>query len=227
MFKKSDSYYGIELNENRYVFLIDISGSMENRAEKDLQGRIISKTVDKVTDKITDKVGGGEIVGMVNKQIQKQLTKLEKAKKKIIPVINGFTEDDYFTIIVFENELGFWKNDLVQATKANKKKAVLYVKALKAEGGTNISDALEKAFDLAGDGTKDNAKNLNVETIFLLTDGEPTAGKITNPDEIIEAVSEWNKLKRVKIHTIGLGENHDKNFMRKLAEQNNGVYIDK
>lgn len=227
MVKKSDKYYGIELKESKYVFLIDISGSMENQAEKDVQGRIISKATDKVADKISDKVGGGEIVGLVNNQIKKQMTKLEKAKKKIIPVINGFTEDNYFTIIIFDNEIRMWKKELVQATKANKKKAVVYVKALKADGGTNISDALETAFDLAGDGVKDSTKALNVETIFLLTDGEPSAGKITAPDEIIDAVNEWNKLKRVKIHAIGLGENHDKQFMREIAEQNNGMYIDK
>ncbi len=105
--------------------------------------------------------------------------------------------------------------------------AVAYVKMLKAGGGTNISDALETALDLAGPGTSDSTKALNVQTIFLLTDGVPSAGKYTSTADILSHVNEWNKLKRVKIHAIGLGKDQDKDFMRKLADQNHGKYIDK
>ncbi|MEA2041137.1 MAG: VWA domain-containing protein [Bacteroidota bacterium] len=226
MTKKSTDYYGVELKEKRFVFLVDISGSMENKIEKNAKGIVVSKATNIVANQVEDKIGG-EIGGLVSKKIKKSLTKLEKAKKKIIPVINGFTDEHYFTIILFENDIKLWKNGMVQATGFNKKSGVAHVKALKSGGGTNISDALEMAFDLAGDGTSDPSKSLNVETIFLLTDGEPTAGKYTNPDDILEKVSVWNPNRRVTVHAIGLGDNHDKEFMRKIAEQNNGVYIDK
>ena len=102
MLKKSTSYYGIELNSSKVVFLVDISGSMENKIERDAKGEIIAAATNKAVDAVSDQIGGA-VGSMVGKTIKKQMTKLEKAKKKIIPVINGFTEENYFTIITFEN----------------------------------------------------------------------------------------------------------------------------
>lgn len=226
MMKKSTDYYGVELNEKRYVFLVDISGSMENKIEKDAAGQVLDVATNKAADAAGNLVGG-EVGSMISGSIKKSMTKLEKAKKKIIPVINGFTEDNYFTIITFENNLKMWKKEMVQATASNKKKAVAYIKMLHAGGGTNISDALEKSLELAGAGTADSTVALNVETVFLLTDGVPSAGKYTRANDILTHLSEWNKLKRVIVHSVGLGDNQDKDFLQKMADQNNGVYIDK
>jgi len=226
MMKKSTDYYGVELNEKRYVFLVDISGSMENKIEKDAQGKVIDVATNKAADVVGNAVGG-EVGSLISGSIKKSMTKLEKAKKKIIPVINGFTEENYFTIITFENKVKMWKKVMVQATSANKNKAIAYIKMLSAGGGTNISDALEKSFELAGVGTTDSTVALNVETVFLLTDGVPSAGKYKAPNDILIHLSEWNELKRVIVHSVGLGDNQDKDFLRKMAEQNNGVYIDK
>lgn len=226
MFKKSEDYYGIDLDKKKYVFLIDISGSMENKIEKNAKGVIVSKATNKAANLVNNKVGG-EVGNLLGKQIKKQLTKLEKAKKKVIPAINGFTEENYFTIITFENNINLWRKKLIPANKANKELAVIFIKSLKSEGGTNISDALEKSFDLAGEGVSDTTKVIDVETVFLLSDGEPSAGKHTKTEEILEKVNEWNEFKRVQIHTVGLGDNHDENFMREMAIQNKGVYVTK
>jgi Mg-chelatase subunit ChlD len=144
-----------------------------------------------------------------------------------MPSIRGLSEDTYFTIIVFENKIEKWKKDLVPATGANKNLAIAYLERLKSGGGTNISDALEESFVLAGPGATSNDANLGVETIFLLSDGSPTAGKTTNTDAIVRKTAEWNSAKRIKIHTIGLGEDCDKDFMKKLADENGGTFIDK
>lgn len=226
MFKKADDYYGIDIDSKKYVFLVDISGSMESKIEKDAKGVILTTAASKAADKAGEIVGG-EVGRIVGKQIKKQLTKLEKAKKNLVPVINGFTEEHYFTIITFENDIKYWREELIPATEANKKLAVAFVKSLKSGGGTNISDALEASFKLAGDGVSDTTKVLDVETVFLLSDGEPTAGKYRSTSQILQKVEEWNTYRKVQIHTVGLGDNHDEAFMRQMAEDNNGVYINK
>ena len=42
--------------------------------------------------------------------------------------------------------------------------------------------------------------------------------------KIIRAVREWNRLKRVKIHAIGVG-GHNAAFMSMLARENGGRYV--
>ncbi|OQY04023.1 MAG: hypothetical protein B6I20_03815 [Bacteroidetes bacterium 4572_117] len=225
--KKSTEYYGIDTSgSKKIVYVIDISGSMEGKAETDLQGNIIASATSKVGNKIGNKIGG-KLGRFVAKETNNQLTKLGKAKKELMPSIRGLSEDCFFTIIVFENRVKKWRKKLVAANSTNKNLAIAYLRALSSGGGTNISDALEKTFDLAGAGATDTNAGLGVETIFLLSDGSPTAGKITNKDKIVAKTTEWNSAKRVKIHTIGLGEDCDKEFMKKLAIQNSGKFIDK
>jgi len=233
--KKSEDYYGIKTEEiKNVVFILDISGSMEFIAEKNAKGEIISSTTnyaaDKASSAVSKTIGGeaGNIAGsLLNKNVKKSVTKLQKARKKLIPAIKGLPETTMFDVIVFENGVKIWRKKLVPATKANKLEAQAYIEALKAGGGTNIYDAVKAAFDLAGDGAKDSTIALNVETIFLLSDGAPSAGPVTNPDGIRKDVKTWNPLQRVKIHSIGLGDDCDEEFMRGIAEDNGGIYVDK
>lgn len=233
--KKSEDYYGIKTEEiKNVVFILDISGSMEFIAEKNAKGEIIASTTnyaaDKASSTVSNAIGGeaGNIAGsLLNKKVKKSVTKLQKARKKLIPAIKGLPETTMFDVIVFENGVKLWKKKLVPATKANKLQAQTFIEALKAGGGTNIYDAVKSAFDLAGDGAKDSTIALNVETIFLLSDGAPSSGPVTNPDGIRTDVKKWNLLQRVKIHSIGLGDDCDEKFMRGIAEDNGGIYVDK
>lgn len=225
--KKSMDYYGVETTSSKkFVYLIDISGSMENKAETDLQGNLIT-AVTNTTSNVVGNFVGGPIGNILKQQTRDQVTKLGKIKKELIPSIRGLSEDSYFTIIVFENEVRSWRRTLVKASSANKNLAAAYITNLESGGATNISDALEKAFDLAGAGAYNESAPLEVETIFLLSDGSPTAGKTKKTDQIIDKTNQWNSAKRIKIHTIGLGEDCDKVFMAKLADENNGEFIDR
>ena len=223
LIKTSQSYYGVDTgNSKRMVFLIDISGSMEGKAETDVNGNIIASTTNYVGTKVANKVGGlaGKVIA---NQTSNQLTKLGKAKKELIPTIRGLSDDCYFTIFIFENRVTRWRKSLLQATTANKNLAIAYINKLHSGGGTNIYSSLEKAFELS----VKNDETSKLETIYLLSDGSPTAGKVTNPTGILSAVQSWNTNKAVTIHTIGLGEDCDKEFMKKLADENNGQFIDK
>jgi hypothetical protein len=85
---------------------------------------------------------------------------------------------------------------------------------------------LAAAFRLAGLGARDKNYELGADTIFLLSDGSPTTpdGQLDDWEKIIRAVREWNKLKRVVIHTIGIG-GHNVAFMSTLASENGGTYV--
>ncbi len=227
MTKKSENYYGIETTTTKkLVYVIDISGSMEGKAETDLQGKVLSTAGSKVGTTVGNKIGGtvGNIIG---KQTNNQLTKLGKAKKELMPSIRGLSEDSYFTIIVFESRIKRFNKTLVQATTTNKNLAIAYLEKLESGGGTNMGDAIDDAFGLAGTGAKDANAALDLDAIFVLGDGDPNEGKYPSPDQILTKVSEWNSAKRVKIHTIGLGEDCNKEFMKKLADQNGGQFVDK
>jgi len=199
---------------------------MENKAESNLKGHIVGAATSTAGNAV-NKVVGGTLGGILRQQTNDQMTKLGRIKKELIPSIRGLSEDSYFTIITFENTVKRWRKNLVPATAANKNLAAVYITDLISGGGTNISDAMELAFDLAGPGAHNTSTPLEVEVIFLLSDGSPTTGKITGIDNIIAQTAQWNSAKRIKLHTIGLGDDCDRNFMARLADENNGEFIER
>jgi len=64
-----------------------------------------------------------------------------------------------------------------------------------------------------------------VDTIFFLSDGSPTVGKVIDQDEIRAEVKKANSVRKIVIHTIAIGD-FRKNFMKSLAKENGGVYVD-
>ena len=61
-----------------------------------------------------------------------------------------------------------------------------------------------------------------VDTVYLLSDGHPTAGEKTETEDILRAVGGMNRLKGIQINTISIGT--DSELMKKLAERNSGIY---
>ena len=155
---------------------------------------------------------------------KKTLSRLEYVKAELVAAIEAqLSKKCLFNILEFNTKVTPWKPKLVDASDGNKKAAKAWVLALQPEAETNTYDALELAF-----------ADKTVDTIYLLTDGFPTNGKIFKMDDIRGEVRKWNDGRRVRINTIcyvvgdgkkfAVVENKDmsKRFMQKLAEENGG-----
>jgi VWA domain-containing protein/HEAT repeat protein/PBS lyase HEAT-like repeat-containing protein len=167
-----------------------------------------------------------DVSGSMGEIATGQVTKIESAKNELVRVVKNFSSDGHFNVIVFNDIVKAWKDRMMPANKANKAAGTDWVKALTAASSTNIYDALEKAFQIAGMGATDKNYALGADTIFLLSDGSPTKpdGGLDDWEKIIRAVREWNRLKRITVHTIGIG-GHNVAFMATLASENGGTYV--
>lgn len=142
-------------------------------------------------------------------------SRLQRAKVELIQAIQQLPEHAHFNIITFASDVRQWQSELVAATAKNKTKAIRFVTRIQARTATSTYEALQKALAL------DN----NTESIFLLSDGAPTRGRIVGQAAIVEAISATNAFRNCTLNTIGLdthGATAD--FMGTLAGRNNGVY---
>ncbi|MCZ6690676.1 MAG: HEAT repeat domain-containing protein [Planctomycetota bacterium] len=138
--------------------------------------------------------------------------KMTVAKRELIRVLRKFRKDTMFNIIWFEARFQpLWKQ-MKAASSGNVSKAIKFVRSLQPRGATNIFDSLSLAL-----------QDPRVDTIYFLSDGEPTAGAYTNTWDILREIKTLNYTRKVKIHTIFLGGTSE--FMKQLAEENNGTYI--
>lgn len=154
------------------------------------------------------------------------VAKIQSAKNELTRVVKNFAPKGAFNLIVFNDIVKKWQDRMMPASKGNKQAAMDWVKDLEAASSTNIFDAMDMAFRVAGMGASDKNYGLGADTIFLLSDGSPTKpdGGLDDWEKIIKAVREWNRLKRITIHTIGIGD-HNAAFMSTLANENGGTYV--
>lgn len=194
-------YFGIPQDQsNAILYVLDCSDSMKAK-------------VDFVTGETS--AGGA-----------KETNRLEACKAELVRALGLLRPEQKFAILWF-NDLPHWYEQKMQpATKDNVAKAQAFVKGLKHASSTNIHDSLEQAFTLVGRGARDKYYGVELDTVFLLTDGSPTKpdGSLDSTEEILVSTRSWNPLKRVTIHAIAIGRDLNEGFLRQLASENGGEF---
>jgi hypothetical protein len=201
---KKTGFFGIQFESRRVVFVIDVSGSMN------------------------DPLGGAGK--------DAKATKASLAKAELKRVVGALEDGALFDIVFFSSGVHVWKSEMQKADGKTRKEALEYIDATEVAGATNTYDALEAGFGIGdiGKGKKreaDPTGDARVDTIMFLSDGRPTAGRTTEPDQIRAAVKGWNKARRIVIHAVAFGisdkDGADPAFMKGLADDTGGNYVGK
>jgi hypothetical protein len=244
-------FYGLKTRSTRLVFLLDRTGSME------LPGSEPERSPYKLPPEATgsekeppqEKLSREECTKIFKKwQAFKCDTRIEVAKKEIISTIYVLRPAVHFNIVWYESTPTPWKQELVPANWVNKLDALQTADKMAASGGTNIWDAVEMGFKMIEIAVAKSAVNPvtldkktnyatatnGVDTVFLMTDGRPNAGRIMAPEDILAEFKKINRLRKVTVHTICVGDippggatpdSPDPVFLKKIADQNNGEFV--
>ncbi|MEZ6197345.1 MAG: HEAT repeat domain-containing protein [Planctomycetota bacterium] len=151
--------------------------------------------------------------------------RIDQAVAELKKSIGSIPAGGTFNIIFYNEKVDIWRKDMQPASEANKKEACSWADAVAATGRTNIFDSLDLAFQVAGRGAFDKYYKVAIETIFLLSDGSPNEGRIIETEPMLAEVRKLNALSKIQIHTIGLGGGGMGGLLQRLAQQNNGEFV--
>jgi len=140
--------------------------------------------------------------------------RIETLKRELTFVIQRFPPQGRFNLVLFNDKVQAWSKKLVPATTKRRKAALDHVAGLNAGGATNISDALEAAL-------ADPA----VDTIVLLTDGAPTAGKLRSTNEIGKWFTHLNRERMILLHVVSIGQPSPN--LRTMSRLSGGSYVER
>jgi len=144
---------------------------------------------------------------------ERGLPRMTVAKRELQRCLEQLQDDSLFNIIVFSDDVEHWLDGgVAESAASSKEEAMEFIERLGARGGTNLYGALQQAFD-----------DTEVDTIFVLSDGEPSVGRETDPWRIREIVAEWNEHRGVEINTIAVGGSFA--ILEWLAEDSGGAYV--
>ncbi|MCR4317158.1 MAG: HEAT repeat domain-containing protein [Planctomycetes bacterium] len=203
---RNTNFYGIPIISTKIMLIVDTSGSMGPDPQ---QG------------------GGTNFEQMVLPEYQGRpsitlgKTKMDRAKFELVTTIRRLPEETFFNIITFANDVTFFQpGRMLTATPDVKNRAEQWILERQASGGTNIYDSIKRAFFLSDNVNPESndAYNNAIDTIFFVTDGEPSAGEKTSPQAIFDDIQKWNSTRNVVINTIEIGMQ----MAQDISDRNNG-----
>jgi Mg-chelatase subunit ChlD len=139
--------------------------------------------------------------------------RIDVAKEELAQAVKNLEEGTLFNIFTFSTGVMPWqKEGVVVCSESTRKAALEWIERLGAQGATNLYDSIKLAFE-----------DKDVDTIFIMSDGEPTNGAVIDPHRIREDVAFWNKHRKIKINTIAIGGNLE--VLEWLAKDAEGKYV--
>ncbi len=199
-------FFSLNLESDALLFVVDFSGSMKEKIT--LQTEVTS--------------------GKPGQTLTKAQLVVDQLKKIVLSLPDG----SVFNIVVFSDNVRVWRPNrdggpaMVKLDDESRDDLLgSFLDSLHPRGPTNLSGALDVALGFAGRGIRDKYYALDYDTIYILSDGAPSWGPVTDKDEIRRMVRETNRLKRMTINAITFGELNDVDFLRALAEENGGRHI--
>ncbi len=233
--KKYDALYGkkenlttfakIPTTSTNVLFIIDVSGSMDDL-----------------------------VVEIEKFQGYRDRKRFTIVQTELLNAIESLTAETNFDILAFATDIHPWKRRLVPGNLINKEAAKSHVRGLRPIGGkddqdmaaaglggsanlsagkTNTLKALLYSFGIDPEkpvrapitGFDKNAIKSPLDTVYFLSDGRPSVGRLIEAQEILREVRKHNEVYRMVIHAIAIGD-FQKEFLEQLASQNGGVYVD-
>ncbi|MCA9320518.1 MAG: VWA domain-containing protein, partial [Planctomycetes bacterium] len=156
--------------------------------------------------------------------------KLERLQNELRHAVSGIRASGAFNLVFFETTVHPLRPQLADATRHHRKAAERRIDELEAHGGTNLWGGLQAALS-----------DREADTIVVLTDGQPSAGRFQSGADILAEVRERNIHRGVRIHTVwvdhaaagsdssGLLGHVDESgpaaFLRRLAAENAGRFV--
>lgn len=170
-------------------------------------------------------------------------TKLAVAKRELKNAVERLPVNASFNLVTFADNEWLWRPGMVTASPKNKAEFFTYVDGMYVGQATNVWAGLQAALELKwiAHGSRYAA---NVDEVFVLSDGAPTSGDLSNPEDILKTINETNRASKVRIHTVYIETDENENrgrgrgrggqpnwgmsgaeLMQRLAEDNGGQYL--
>lgn len=139
--------------------------------------------------------------------------KIVQARAALEQLIGTLRAGDRFRLVAFSSGVRRFASEWAPVTGDTRERATAWVRALAAEGGTNIAGALDEAFAQA---PREEAMGV----VVFLTDGLPSVGE-QNPEQLATRAERGRG--RFRVFAFGIGYDVNTHLLDRLTEQARGT----
>ncbi|WPD23995.1 MAG: marine proteobacterial sortase target protein [Candidatus Electrothrix scaldis] len=135
---------------------------------------------------------------------------IRQAKKALLMAVERMRPQDRFNVIEFNSNARALFRRSKSGSQKNRAQAIDFIEELKAQGGTEIREALTLALD-------GKERHERIRQIVFLTDGS-----VSNEQELFTLIN--NQLGDSRLFTVGIGSAPNSYFMTRAAAMGRGSY---
>jgi len=188
-------FFGVDTRSRRLVFVIDVSGSMN--------------------EKVGEKGKKRTRAQLAKAELERAVLALEDGAMFNMVFYSSDVRVWRKTMIVASSETRLEAVEFIRESPVVGGTAT-YDALVAAFDLGDVGKGKKRGTDPSGDAA--------VDTVILLSDGRPTVGTLTETTQIRKAIVELNKARRIQVHTIALGKDADTEFMEGLATDTGGTF---
>ena len=191
-----------------------------SQSHSDQTGSLTPLVVKLSSDDKSEKTKGIDLICVVDDSGSMSGSRVKLVKESLKYLVNLMTINDKLAIVSFTDTASI-KLPLTEMTEIGKSNAIKAIDLLRARGGTNIYSGLSKGLELI---TRDYTSGERVASMILLSDGyDGGRNADTNFKNHINNMGKNNYV--FTLHTLGYGETHDSNLMKKISLIRDGGYF--
>ena len=195
----SVQFFGVPVTGTSIAFLIDTSGSMDSAP-----------------------AGKGPITGLRRTRVAR--TRLAAAKEQLVLAAQVMAPESQYYLLTFAEQAKTWTRQPIRPDRRSTRSLTGLLSRLNARGGTNLYAGLVAALETEGRTYGDKALP-KIDELFILSDGDPTSGDVRDTETICELVKLANRYAKIRINSVFTGTGKGAELLRRLAEENGGVFV--
>ncbi len=195
--------FGIPLRSDRVLFVLDISGSMQEELEAGFST-------------------GNQVDAGPNRKRQ---TKLELAKREIRSALAKLSPTDRFNLIFFETAAYPVFDSLRRANPENLSIALERLEKTQAGGGTNVLQAMEYALRESSPNSAQQGF-AEFDSLILISDGTSSDRWAADVATLLHGIEIANQKTQTLIHTVCFQseQSSSSELMKEIARRNGGEF---
>lgn len=167
-------------------------------------------------------IRGRKVVFVLDASTSMLGERMARMKREMVKALDELPEESRFNVIFFHTGVHRMRQWMVEATPASIRSAKEFIGRQPAKGWTNLFGGLGAALGLKSVGSERFPRESLPDQIVLLSDGEPSIGRLRTLEDISEEIRRINRDGAIRIDTIAVGA--DSLLLRTLAAENDGVY---
>ncbi len=192
----SAAFFGVPVTGQSIAFVIDTSGSMQEAAN--------GTAADGASRPRSD-------------------SRLEAAKEQILLAAQAMPAESRYVLLTFADRARRWTETPIRPGAGSLRSLGELLARLRPHGPTNLYEGLAEALQ-SGAQRYGSEVATTIDEMFLLSDGEPTAG-VQDVEQVAKMLREANRYARVRINTVFTGSGKGADLLRRIAAENDGVFV--